>query len=254
MIGDVVGRPGREAVKRLLPGLRNRHAIDVVIANGENAAGGRGLTPPTAGELFAAGVDAITSGNHIFSQREIAEYLDSEAAVLRPLNYPPMVPGRGYRHVKGITVINLLGRTFLANVDCPFRAVDCLLGELGENAKSSIIVVDFHGEATSEKVVMGWFLDGRVSAVVGTHTHVPTADNRILPGGTAHVTDVGMVGPRDSVLGVKPERIIAQYVTQLPVRYDLAGGPVIFNSVLIDIDPDSGNATSIVRMDELVSE
>jgi 2',3'-cyclic-nucleotide 2'-phosphodiesterase len=251
MIGDVVGRPGRQAVARLLPGLREKHGINLVIANGENSAGGLGVTPASAEELYRAGVDVLTSGNHIWAQREIVEYLDSSAPILRPLNYPPMVPGRGLLEASGVTVINALGRTFLANVDCPFRCIDLALDTIGR--KSSIIIVDFHGEATSEKVVMGWYLDGRVSAVLGTHTHVPTADARILPKGTAHVTDVGMVGPRDSVLGVKPERIITHFTTQLPARFDVADGPVVFNSVLLDVDPASGRATSIVRLDELVS-
>lgn len=252
MIGDVVGGPGRRALARVVPTLKSNYGIDLVIANGENGAGGRGLTPSTADEIFAAGVDVITSGNHIWGQKEILEYLDSDIPVLRPLNYPPGVPGRGFVKIKGVTVVNLIGRTFLANVDCPFRCMENLLADMGQ--ESSIIVVDFHAEATSEKVVMGWYLDGRVSAVVGTHTHVPTADARVLPMGTAHVTDVGMVGPRDSVLGVRPERIVSHFTTQLPARFEVARGPVIFNSVLLEIDPVSRRATSIVRMDELVSE
>jgi metallophosphoesterase (TIGR00282 family) len=234
--------------------LRQKHNIDFVIANGENAAHGKGLTPAVAKELLGTGIDVITSGNHIWSLREIGDYLNTDVPVIRPLNYPPMAPGRGWVQVKGVTVISLLGRVYLSNVDCPFRTVDQLLSTICVPDKSSIIVVDFHGEATSEKVVMGWYLDGRVSAVVGTHTHVPTADARVLPKGTAHVTDIGMVGPRDSVLGVEPERIIAHYVTQLPARFDVASGPVVFNSVLLDIDPITGRAESAVRIDELIDE
>ena len=252
MIGDVVGAPGRSALAQVVPTLRRSHGIDLVIANGENAAGGRGLTVATAKEMLDAGVDVITSGNHIWAQREMVEHLDSDLPILRPLNYPPMAPGRGHLKVKGVVVVNLIARTFLANVDCPFRCADGLLTEIDD--QSSIIVVDFHGEATSEKVVMGWYLDGRVSAVVGTHTHVPTADARILPRGTAHVTDVGMVGPRDSVLGVRPERIISHFVTRLPAHFEVARGPVVFNSVLLDVDSNSGRAASIVRIDELVGE
>lgn len=252
MIGDVVGGPGRKAIAKTIPTIRSNHKIDLVIANGENAAGGRGLTPETAKELFDAGIDVITSGNHIWGQREIVECLNSDTPILRPLNYPPGAPGRGYVRANGAIVVNLIGRTFLTNVDCPFRCVDNLLAELA--SEPSIIIVDFHGEATSEKVVMGWYLDGRVSAVLGTHTHVPTADTRILPQGTAHVTDVGMVGPRDSVLGVRPDRVIAHFTTQLPARFEVARGPVVFNSVLLDIDDQSGRAISIARMDELVSE
>ncbi len=185
MIGDVVGSPGRRALSAILPGLRRELSIDVIVANGENAAAGRGLTTKTAREMFQAGVDIISSGNHIWDQREIIEELDSEAPILRPANYPPGSPGRGIVRFNGLTVINLQGRTFMANIDDPFRCVDALLAREPQGP----IVVDMHAEATSEKVAMGWYLDGRVAAVVGTHTHVPTADPRLLPNGTAYVSD-----------------------------------------------------------------
>ncbi|MCL4464999.1 MAG: YmdB family metallophosphoesterase [Chloroflexi bacterium] len=250
MIGDVVGRPGRLAVSALLPDLRRSQNIDFVVCNGENAAGGRGLTSGTAGELFAAGVDVITSGNHIWNQREVIPYLDSEPRVLRPLNYPPGVPGRGHTIYKDVLVVNLLGRVFLGNFDDPFRLADQLLESLP--LRPACLLIDFHAEATSEKVLAGWYFDGRASAVFGTHTHVPTCDARLLPGGTAHVSDVGMVGPRDSVLGVKPERVRAFLTTLMPARFDLAEGPVAFNSVLVDVDESSGRAVAVQRLDRVV--
>ena len=250
MIGDVVGRGGRQAVALLLPQLRRARAIDFVVANGENAAGGRGLTPRTAAELFEAGVDVITSGNHIWNQREIVPYLENEARVLRPLNYPPGVPGHGHVIHRDVLVINLIGRVFLGNFEEPFRRVDELLA--GLSYRPVVTVVDFHAEATSEKVLAGWYLDGRVSAVFGTHTHVPTCDTRVLPQGTAHVSDVGMVGPLNSVLGVEPERIRAHLTTLLPARFTLAGGPVSFNSVLVEVDEASGRAVSVERVDRVV--
>lgn len=252
MLGDVIGRPGRYGVAQALPDLRRKHQVDLVIANGENLAGGRGITAATGEELLAAGVDVITSGNHIFDQREAFDYLNQrDVPILRPLNYPSGAPGRGYLAIEDILVVNLSGRLFLANLDCPFRGVDRLLAEMASQFK--VIIVDFHAEATSEKVVMGWYLDGRVSAVLGTHTHVPSADARILPKGTAHVSDVGMVGPRDSVLGMKTERAVAHFVTQLPVRFAVGDGPIVLNSVLLEVDRQTGKATTIFRIDEIVS-
>ena len=192
MIGDVVGRPGRRAVSALLPGLRDEYGIDLVVANGENAAAGFGLTLDTAQDLFDAGVDAITSGNHIWDQKEIIPYLDTELAILRPLNYPSTTPGKGYVDVKGVLVVSLIGRVFVGNFDCPFRAMDALLEKMGESHK--VVLVDFHAEATSEKIAMGWYLDGRVSALVGTHTHVGTVDTSLLLQGTAYVSDLGYGG------------------------------------------------------------
>ena len=251
MIGDVIGRPGRRAVQALLPGLRDEFAIDVVVANGENAAAGFGLTLDTAHELFDAGVDAITSGNHIWDQREIIPYLDSDMPVMRPLNYPPTAPGRGSVEVNGVVVVSLIGRVFVGNYDCPFRAMDALMERLGEGRR--VVLVDFHAEATSEKAAMGWYLDGRATAVVGTHTHVATADTRLLLNGTAYVSDLGMVGPCDSVIGSKIQDALERFIHQTPHRLTVADGAVRFNSVLVDIDEVTGRATSIARVDREVT-
>jgi len=247
MIGDVIGRPGRRAVREALPGLREEHAVDLAIANGENAAGGLGLTSETAKELFDSGVDVITSGNHIWDQKEIIPFLESEMAIIRPLNYPPGVPGRGYVIMGEVLVVNLLGRTFMGNFDCPFRAVDRLLEDLVD--RPAVIIADFHGEATSEKMAMGWYLDGRVSAVLGTHTHVGTVDVRLLPKGTAYVTDVGMTGPVDSVIGDDADAVIRRFLTQLPHRLSVGKGSLVLNSVLVDVDERTGRATGITRVD-----
>ena len=246
-IGDVVGQPGRRVLKEILPGLRHEQRLDVIIANGENAAAGRGLTLKTAKEMFNAGVDIISSGNHIWDQKEIIEELDGEAPILRPANYPPGSPGRGMLSLKGITVINLQGRTFMANIDCPFRTADALLKELPEGP----IIVDLHAEATSEKLAMGWYLDGRVAAVLGTHTHVPTADTRLLPNGTAYVSDAGMCGARDSVLGFEVSASHRLFLSQLPTRLPVEENckVLIMNSVLVDVDETSRKATCIQRID-----
>jgi hypothetical protein len=247
MIGDVVGRPGRKVVQKLVPRLRCEHNIDLVIGNGENAAGGIGLTLETARELLDAGVDVITSGNHIWHHKEIIPYLDSEIPLLRPLNFPPGVPGRGYLVIGQAMVINLVGRIFLGHFDCPFRAMDRLLEEL-EN-KPPVIVVDFHGEATSEKVALGRYLDGRVSAVLGTHTHIGTIDAKLLPKGTAFVTDVGMVGPSNSVIGVDVGAVIGRFLTLMPHRLSVGKGNLILNSVLVEVEEESGKAKHISRID-----
>ena len=248
MIGDVIGKPGRKAVAGLLPGLREELKLDLVIANGENAAAGRGLTPGTAQELFDAGVDVLTSGNHIWDQKEILTIIDKESAILLPANYPPLAPGRGVLTQKGVTVLNLQGRTFMLEIDDPFRAADAALAGLGERA---IVFVDMHAEATSEKQAMGRYLEGRVSAVVGTHTHVPTADARILPGGTAYVTDVGMVGPMESIIGCDIQAVLRRFTTGMPARLPVAenGSPVQFNSVLVEVDESTGKARRIERID-----
>ena len=248
MLGDVIGRPGRRAVHALLPGLRQEYGIELVIANGENAAGGLGLTRETAEELFKSGVDVITSGNHVWAQREIITALDSDLAILRPLNYPPGVPGHGYLTKGETLVVNLLGRTFIGNFDCPFRAMDQLLEELADN-KPPVIIVDFHAEATSEKVAMGWHLDGRVSAVLGTHTHVGTVDARLLPKGTASITDVGMIGPIDSVIGDDTDVVLRRFLTQIPHRISVGKGSVLLNSVLVEIEEATGRAKNISRID-----
>jgi metallophosphoesterase (TIGR00282 family) len=253
MVGDVIGRPGRRAVRALLPGLRQEYAIDLIIANGENAAGGIGITTKTADELFESDVDVITSGNHIWAQREIIPTLDSSPAILRPLNYPQGVPGHGY-FIKGeAMVVNLIGRTFIGNFDCPFRAIDQLLEDLADR-KPPVIIVDFHAEATSEKVAMGWYLDGRVSAVLGTHTHVGTIDARLLPKGTAHITDVGMTGPLDSVIGDDINAVLTRFLTQLPYRISVGKGNVILNSVLVEVEETTGRARHIKRIDREYEE
>ena len=248
MVGDVVGRPGRAAVAQLLPELRSELALDGVVLNGENAAHGRGLTEKTARELFDAGVDVITSGNHIFNVRDFVPVLDGPLPILRPANYPPGAPGRGMCTVAGLTVINLMGRVFMpTQVDDPFQTVETLLARVPEDAT---VVVDFHAEATSEKQALAWYLDGRVAAVVGTHTHVPTADARVLPGGTATVADLGMVGVLDSVIGDDVESVIERFVTGMPTRLPVADGEqVLFCSVLIEIDDQRRLATAIERVD-----
>jgi len=247
-VGDVVGRPGREAVQALLPGLRRETGADLVIANGENAAGGAGLTAALAHELRAAGADVVTNGNHVWDQRSFVSEIDQLDFCIRPLNLPPGNPGRGWMMAKGALVVNALGRVFMNPYDDPFRALDALLAELGDTAPK-VRILDWHAEATSEKVAMGWHLDGRFSAVVGSHTHVPTADARVLPGGTAYVSDTGMVGPRDSVLGVRTDIILERFRTMIPKRFETAEGPAVFNSVLIDVDDATGRARSIVRID-----
>jgi len=246
VVGDVVGRPGRRAVNTLLPRLRQQYGLDLVIANAENAAGGLGLTLATAKELLDAGVDVLTSGNHIWAQSEIIPYLDSEMPILRPLNYPPGVPGKGYLITGQAMVVNIIGRTFIGNFDCPFRAMDKLLAEL--EPKPSVIIVDFHAEATSEKIAMGRYLDGRVSAVLGTHTHVGTIDAQLLPQGTAYVTDIGMAGPIDSVIGDDAEAVLRRFLTMMPHRLSVGKGRTIFSAVVVGVDEKSGKATSIDRI------
>ncbi len=247
MVGDVVGKPGRKALAELLPDVRKTHSIDLVVANGENAAGGIGLTPTTAHELFRSGVDIITSGNHIWHHREIMPYLDNEPRVLRPLNMPPGVPGSGYVIAKRAMVVSLLGRVFVGHYDCPFRGMDQLLEDVVE--RPPVILVDFHGEATAEKEALGWYLDGRVTAVVGTHTHVGTIDTRVLPGGTAYVSDIGMVGAADSVIGDEIDGVLHRFLTMMPHRLSVGRGNAIFNSVLIEAEEDTGRALSISRID-----
>ena len=252
VVGDIVGKAGRKALAYLLPEIKQSHSVNLVIANGENAAGGKGLTPNTADELFDAGVEIITSGNHIWQFREVYPLLDSEAPILRPLNYPPGVPGRGFLTHEGVAVINVQGRTFMRDtLDCPFRAADQALTELKDHR---VIIIDVHAETTSEKAALAWYLDGRVSAVIGSHTHIPTADARLLPRGTAFVTDVGMVGPRDSILGVETGPVIDAFLSQLPTRFSpVDRGPVVFNSVLVQVDDQSGHATAIQRIDSEIA-
>ena len=248
MVGDVVGRPGREAVHQLLPRLRQELSLDLVVLNAENAAAGRGLTERIARDLLHDGVDVITSGNHIFNVREFVPTLDGDLPILRPANYPSVTPGRGVVEVRGVTVVNLMGRTFMpVAVDDPFRAADDILQVLPESA---IVVVDFHAEATSEKQALAWYLDGRVAVVAGTHTHVPTADQRVLPGGTALVCDLGMCGVVDSVIGDDVDSVISRFLTSMPTRLPVAeGNEVVLNSVMIEIDEATGLAAGIERVD-----
>lgn len=255
MLGDIIGKPGRKAVADSLPGLRKKYEPDLVIANGENAAGGLGITAETARELLETGVEVITLGNHTWQKKDIVPFLQEENRLLRPANYPPMVPGRGsfvYRTQSGeeIAVMSLIGRTFMTPADCPFRVADEAVAQL--RAITPNIVVDIHAEATSEKIAMGHYLDGRVTAVLGTHTHVQTADERILPGGTACITDVGMVGPTNSILGLKPEVVINKFLTGMPQKFELGEGPVTICGVVVDFGED-GKATGIsrIRMDAL---
>ena len=250
MIGDIVGKPGRRAVQKLVPNLRNEYDVDLVIANAENSAGGYGLTFDTSQELFGCGVDVITTGNHVWDQKEIIPYLDGELPILRPINYPPNVPGCGYLKTNNVLIVNLMGRVFMRSLDCPFRAMDHLLKSVPD--KPPMVIVDFHAEATSEMGAMGWYLDGRVSGVLGTHTHVGTIDTQILPKGTAYVTDVGMVGPSQSVIGDDPEAVIQRFLTQMHHRLEVAKGPVRFSSILLEVEEDSGKAISICRVDREV--
>lgn len=248
-VGDVVGKPGRQAVAALVPQIRRAERIDLAIVNGENAAGGAGLTGEIARELHEAGANVVTNGNHVWDQRTFLKEIDALDFCLRPINLPPGNPGKGWTIARGALVVNAIGRVFMADQDDPFRALDVLLDELGAGAPK-VRILDWHAEATSEKLAMGWHLDGRFSAVVGSHTHVPTADARVLPQGTALVADTGMVGPRDSVLGVEPAIIVARYLDHLPRRFEVATGVVQFNSVVIDVDDATGHARSIERLDK----
>ena len=256
-IGDIFARPGRTIVRELLPELRQQYGFELCIANGENAAGGFGITPQIAEEFFELGIDVITTGNHVWDKRELIDYLNSAQEepysparrVLRPANYPAGTPGMGVyegttRSRVAYAVVNLQGRVFMTNIDDPFRVADRLLSGIA----AKVIVVDFHAEATSEKVALGWYLDGRVTAVIGTHTHIPTADNRVLPGGTAYQTDVGMTGPYDSVIGVQKEQIVQRFLTSLPARFEAAVNDVRFCAALIDCDEQTGRARSIQRI------
>lgn len=246
MIGDVVGRPGRRVLQTFLPSLHSEYNLNLVIANGENSASGLGITVSTARELIDLGVDVITSGNHVWARKEIFPYLDDELPIIRPMNYPPAAPGRGFITIGNVTVVNLIGRVFMKESDCPFRTMDAFLEQM--KSKNRIIIVDFHAEATSEKMALGRHLDGRVSAVLGTHTHVGTIDARILPNGTAYVTDVGMVGPLESVIGDNPESVLNSFLTGMPHRLSVGDGRSFFNGVVIDIDETSGKATNIQRV------
>ncbi len=257
MIGDVIGKPGRLAVEALLPALREARGIDFVTANGENLAGGLGLTPSTADALLAAGVDVITSGNHIWDKREVYDYLERSERVLRPLNYGTSgVPGRGwglFHALDGseLAVINLQGRTYMQPIENPFTDADRLLDD-GSEPLPPVRLVDFHCEITSEKNALGIHLDGRVSSVVGTHTHVVTGDERILPGGTAYLSDVGMTGPLWSVIGFDPRTVLPRFINALPTRFEVGAGPVVFNAVQVDVDAATGRASQVTRVAQVV--
>lgn len=250
-IGDVIGRPGRKALRALLPALVGRTGADFVIANGENAAGGFGINEKTALEIFSSGVDLITGGNHIWDNKDGVPYIMKEDRVLRPLNFPPGSPGHGsivntLADGRKIAVLNLSGRVFMPNNDCPFRTGREEIEKLRETTKN--IIVDLHAEATSEKEAFGYFVDGTVSAVIGTHTHVQTADEKILPKGTAYITDVGMTGPTESVIGMDKDIIIEKFLTQMPRRFEVAGGPSALSAVLLDLDSETGLSVSIERL------
>ncbi len=250
-IGDIVGLPGREAVRKLLPELKKEFGLGFVIANAENAAGGSGITQKIAYELFDSGVDVLTSGDHIWKKKEIVEVIKSDPRIMRPANFPESSPGRGYNVFNTATgvkvgVINIQGRVFMEALDCPFRVADKAYEALQKDTK--IIIVDMHAEATSEKVALGWYLDGKVSAVLGTHTHIQTADDKILPAGSAYITDAGMTGPYDSVIGRKVEHVLERFLTSMPVKFEVAESNIQLHGVVVDVDEVSGKARSITRI------
>lgn len=252
-IGDIVGEPGRHVIKELLPAIVRKQRIDFVTVNAENVAGGSGVTPSLADELFGYGIDTITSGDHIWKRKEILDYIQTEKRLLRPANYPPGTPGFGSTVVESglgtkVGVINLQGRVFMQPLECPFRTAKQEVDKIKDRTR--VIVVDMHAEATSEKIALGYFLDGIVSAVIGTHTHVQTADEKILPGGTAFISDAGMTGAFDGVIGRKKEQILARFLTQMPAKFEMAEGDIQLHGVIIDIDEKTGRANSIRRIQE----
>ncbi len=249
-VGDIVGKSGRGAVSQLLPELKLSQNIEFCIANGENAAGGLGITSKVADELFASGIDVLTTGNHVWDKKEIKERIDKDRRLLRPGNYPDGVPGKGSAVIEApngvkVGILNIAGRVFMQNLDCPFRVADREVKELKK--LTPIVFVDMHAEATSEKIAIGWFLDGLATAVIGTHTHVQTADERVLPGGTAYITDVGMTGSFDSVIGVKKGHVLERFLTQMPVRFEPADGDVWLSGVVVEVDGESGKSKRIER-------
>lgn len=257
VIGDIVGRPGRRAVKALLPLVRQEYEVDFVIANAENASGGRGLTGDVMQELLFTGIDVLTMGNHVWDNKDIFRFIDEEPRLIRPLNYPGPCPGQGYHiYTAGfstrIAVINASGRVFLPPLDCPFMAVAEVVNEI--RGKSDLIIVDFHAEATSEKVAFGYYFDGQVQAVLGTHTHIQTSDERILPEGTAYITDLGMTGPYESVLGMKKELVLEKFLTARPVRLEVASGKVQLEGVILAVDETTYQVSKITRISKILSE
>ena len=254
-IGDIVGSPGREAIKTLVGPLKQELQIDFVVANAENASGGSGITAKVAAELFASGVDVLTSGDHIWKKPEIFELINQEERILRPLNYPSGAPGSGAKVFKArngikVGVINVNGRVFMEALDCPFKTTLKAVEELA--AETKIIIVDIHAEATSEKTALGWYLDGKVSAIFGTHTHIQTADEKILPQGTAYITDAGMTGPYDSVIGRRVEDVLTRFLSSIPVRFQVAEGNIQLHGALVDIDETTGRARSILRIQKKI--
>ena len=251
-IGDIVGRPGREAALALMPSLTQKYGpFDAVIANAENAAGGKGVTRAIVDELLEWGVDVITTGNHVWAQREVFEFIDTVPNLIRPANFPKNTPGRGSIVATtnagvDIGVINIAGQVYMENYDNPFHTLDVILPKI--RAQTKLVIVDFHAEATSEKIAMGWYADGKVSAIIGTHTHVQTADERVLPQGTAYITDVGMTGPHDSVIGMKKDIVLRRFLTMLPVRHKVADDDVMLSAVVLELDEKTGKAISIQRI------
>ncbi|MBN1872085.1 MAG: TIGR00282 family metallophosphoesterase [Candidatus Omnitrophica bacterium] len=252
-IGDIVGSPGREAIRVLVPLVKDREKIDLVVANSENAAGGSGMTPKIAEEILGYGVDVLTSGDHIWKKKEIVGMLDEDPRILRPANYPEGAPGKGWGvySVGGkykVGVVNMVGRVFMESVECPFKVGREIVEKIRK--ETPIIIVDIHAEATSEKIALVWYLDGMVSAVLGTHTHVQTADERIYPKGTAFMADVGMTGPHDSVIGRKVEQILTRFITQLPTRFEMATDNIQLHGAVVTVDEKTGSATAIKRISE----
>ena len=250
-IGDIVGEPGRRAVEELLPGIKKTNEVEFVVCNAENVAGGSGITPSLADELFNHGIDVITSGDHIWKRKEIIDRIESDRRILRPANYPAGVPGFGSTVIGSesgtdIGVINLIGRVFMQALECPFRVAKEEIDKIKN--KTRIIIVDMHAEATSEKIALSWYLDGQVSAIIGTHTHVQTADEKILPNGTAFLCDAGMTGPLDGVIGRKKEQILTRFITQMPTKFEMAENDICLQGAIIDIDEKTGKANSINRI------
>ena len=250
LVGDVIGRPGRRSFREHTPRLRKEKGIDIVIVNGENSAGGKGITRKSLDELYQGGADIVTSGNHVWDKKEVLEFIDREPFLIRPANYPEGAPGKGFCiypfKAKNIGVINLSGRTFMPALDCPFQKAEQILREM--DGRCDVILLDFHAEATSEKMAMGWYLDGRLQCLVGTHTHVQTADERILPKGTAYITDLGMVGPWNSILGVKADIVVDKFLRALPSRFDLAEAPNVYSAVVLEVDDRTNAAVGIERV------
>ena len=250
LVGDVIGNPGRAAFAKYTPEIKKKHGIDLVIVNAENSAGGKGVNRKSADALYRAGADILTTGNHVWDNREVMEIIDDDPYLVRPANYPEGAPGKGFCiypfRAKNIAVINMSGRAFMPEMDCPFQKIEEVLSEIGDEA--DIIILDLHAETTSEKMAMGWYLDGRVQVVVGTHTHIQTSDESILPEGTAYITDLGMVGPWNSVLGVRSDIILQKFITCRPVRFELADGPAVYSALIVDIDDKTDMPVAVERI------